>query len=354
MIDGSIGWSKRIIRMSRQIVVAAVVALACVVGCNSNKDPAPAPSKTAPSFAFITNGVADFWTLAAAGATKAGEDLGVQVEIITPESITVQTRRIEDLLTRGIQGIAISPINSANQADILNKAAAQTNLITQDSDAPDTNRLVYIGMGNYEAGLLCGQTLRKAMPDGGKVMIFVGRSDQDNAVHRRRGFIDALLERKPDPNRNDPPGDEIKSEDGKFIVLGTMTDQFDRAKAKANVEDTVTAHPDIAAMVGLFGYNPPCIIEGLERTGKLGKVKVMGFDEDFATLQAVKDGNLVATIVQNPYQYGYQSIQTLNELHKGNKSVIPENKFVDIPARVIHQFNVDTFWQEIKERLGKK
>jgi len=344
--------------MNRHFSAVAIVAgLAFAAGCGSSKKDASgggASSANTPSFAFVTNGVADFWTLAAAGANKAGEDLGVKVEVITPDSITVQTRRIEDLLTRGTQGIAISPINSANQADVLNKAAAQTNLITQDSDAPDTNRLAYIGMGNYEAGVLCGQTLRQAMPEGGKVAIFVGRTDQDNAVHRRRGFIDALLDRKPDPNRNDPPGSEIKSDDGKFIIVGTMTDQFDRAKAKANVEDAVTAHPDIAGMVGLFGYNPPCIIEGLERTNKLGKVKVVGFDEDFATLQAVKDGNLVATIVQNPYQYGYKSIEMLDELHKGNKSVIPESKFVDIPARVIDQSNVDPFWAEIKERLGKK
>jgi ribose transport system substrate-binding protein len=192
------------------------------------------------------------------------------------------------------------------------------------------------------------------MPEGGKVMIFVGRADQDNAVHRRRGFIAGLFDRKPDPERDYPVGEEIQSDDGKFTILGTLTDNFDRAKAKANVEDTVTAHPDIAGMVGLFGYNPPCIIEGLDRTNKLGKVKVMGFDEDFATLQAVKDGNLVATVVQNPYEYGYRSIKTLNELHKGNKSVIPENKFVDIPARVIDQSNVEPFWAEVKERLGKK
>ena len=94
-------------------------------------------------------------------------------------------------------------------------------------------------MDNYDAGLMCGQTLRKAMPDGGTVMIFVGRMDQDNAKRRRQGFIDGLLGRTPDTNRESiRPGEEIKSDDGKFTVLGTMTDQFDRAKAKANVEDT--------------------------------------------------------------------------------------------------------------------
>jgi ribose transport system substrate-binding protein len=347
--------------MHRLFVATVLTAGLAVLGCTSKKDnsstagtPPVEKKADAPSFAYITNGVADFWTLAAAGANKAGEDLGVSVEVITPSTMTDQTRKIEDLLTRGTNGIAISPINSANQTEIINKAAAEINLITHDSDAPESNRLLYIGMGNYEAGLLCGQTLRKAMPEGGKVMIFVGRSDQDNAVHRRRGFIDGLLDRKSDAEVGYPVGEEAKSDDGKFIVVGTLTDNFDRAKAKANVEDTVTAHPDIAGMVGLFGYNPPCIIEGLDRTNKLGKVKVMGFDEDFATLQAVKDGNLVATVVQNPYEYGYQSITTLNELHKGDKSVIPENKFVDIPARVIDQSNVEPFWAEVKERLGKK
>ena len=63
---------------------------------------------------------------------------------------------------------------------------------------------------------------------------------------------------------------------------------------------------------------------------------------------------MVATVVQNPYQYGYQSIQILNALHKGDKSVIPASNFIDIPARVIDKSNVDAFWQEIKDRLGKK
>jgi ribose transport system substrate-binding protein len=83
-------------------------------------------------------------------------------------------------------------------------------------------------------------------------------------------------------------------------------------------------------------------------------VKVMAFDENSVTLQGIKDGTVVGTIVQNPYQYGYQSIYVLNELHKGNKSIIPENRFIDIPARVINASNVDEFWQEIKDRFGKK
>jgi ribose transport system substrate-binding protein len=155
-------------------------------------------------------------------------------------------------------------------------------------------------------------------------------------------------------DRSDSSRSEIASDEKKFVVLGTMTDQFDRAKAKANAEDVITRHADLAGTVGLFEYNPPLILEALERMGKLGQVKVMGFDENPATLNGIKEGTVVATVVQNPYQYGYESIRILNELHKGNKSVIPENKFIDIPARVIDKSNVDAFSKEISDRLAKK
>ena len=231
---------------------------------------AAAPAATAgPEYAFITNGVADFWTIARAGAEKAAADLGVRVAVIMPASITDQTRKIEDLLTRGSDGIAISPINPANQGEILAKAAAATNLITHDSDAPDSPRQVYIGMDNYEAGMVCGKLVREALPEGGKVMLFIGRLDQDNAQRRRQGCIDGILGRDPDPTRRDDPGIVLTSVEKKYEILGTMTDQFDRAKAKANAEDALLRHPDIAAMVGLFVYNPPLIIEALERAGRL-------------------------------------------------------------------------------------
>jgi ribose transport system substrate-binding protein len=342
--------------MNRLLVIAALLVGSIVVpGCNRGKEVGEkSTSKGKPSYAFITNGAADFWEHARAGANAAAKEFDVNVVVITPANITDQTRKIEDLLTRGTDGIAISPIDPENQVEAINKAAAQTNLITHDSDAPQTNRLMYIGMDNYQAGLMCGKTLRGAMPDGGKVMIFIGRMDQDNAKRRRQGVIDGFLGIEPDPKHNSPSGEELVSADKKYTVLGTMTDQFDRAKAKANVEDAVTRYPDINGMVGLFEYNPPLIIEALDRVGKIGKVKIMGFDENPLTLEGIKNGTVVATVVQNPYRYGYESINVLNALHKGDKTAIPASKFLDIPARVIDKSNVDSFSKEINERLGKK
>ncbi len=331
-------------KFSRPALVACLLALVAT-GCNGN-------SSEGPRFAFVTNGVASFWTVAAAGAKQAGKDKGVEVTVVMPNGLTDQTRKLEDLISRGVDGIAISPINPEHQTDILNKVAKETLLITQDSDAPDSDRLVYIGMDNYQAGLMVGELVRDALPDGGSVMLFIGRIDQDNGRYRRQGTIDAILGREPDRTRRDPPGEVLRSDDGKYQVLGTLTDDLDMAKAKANAEDTLTRHPDIAAMVGLFVGNPPTILEALDRAGKLGEVKVIGFDEDDATLAGIRDGTVVGTVVQDPFQYGYQSIEMLVNLHKGDRSGIPESKYIEVPPRMIDKENVDEFWTTLKKQLA--
>lgn len=336
------------------------ILLTLAVGCNKTepidaKNPAtpkPALSTKKPRLAYVSNGVADFWTIAKVGAEKAGKDFDVDAQVLMPAGgISDQKRMIEDLLIRGIEGIAVSPIDPANQIDLLNTAAKQTKLITHDSDAPGSSRLCYIGMDNYLAGRLCGDLVKEALPDGGKIMIFVGRLEQDNAKRRRQGVIDAVLGRPVNPDNFDAIGAELKA--GKFTILGTLTDQFDRAKGKANAEDTLAKHADISCMVGLFEYNPPLILEALKQAGKLGKIKVVGFDEAESTLLAIKEGHCHGTVVQNPYEYGYQSIKLLLELHKGNNTAIPASKFIDIPARQIRKDNVEAFSKDLKLKTGK-
>ena len=335
----------------RSIHLACLAALTLVHVSCGNRSGAPAASGNArPRVAFVTNGVASFWTIAAAGVKAAGEKLNVDAESYMPtEGIADQKRIIEDLLTRGVEGIAVSPIDPSNQSDILNTAAQRTRLITHDSDAPQSERLVYIGMDNYEAGRLCGELVREAMPNGGNVMLFIGRLEQDNAKRRRQGCIDAMLGRTPDPSRYDPPGTLIQ--EGGFTVLGTLTDNFDRTKAKANIEDTLSRHPDVNGLIGLFVYNPPLILEVLGQAGKLGQVAVIGFDEDEATLAGIQKGHVHATVVQNPYMYGYKSIEVLAALARGDASVIPASRRIDIPARQIRRDDVDTFWADLKSKL---
>ena len=324
-------------------VIHLIVAAGMFAGCNK--------SSGKKRVAFVTNGVASFWTIAAEGVKAGGAKFGVDAQTLMPsEGITDQKRIIEDLLTKGIDGIAVSPIDPVNQTELLNKAAGRTKLIAVDSDAPGSDRALYIGMDNYKGGRMCGDLVREAMPNGGTVMIFIGRLEQDNAKRRRQGTIDAILGRPDNPDHYDSPGEVLK-ENG-FTILGTLTDQFDRAKGKANVEDTLAKFPDVNCMVGLFAYNPPLMLEALAQANKLGQVKVIGFDEADETLAGIQKGTVHGTVVQNPYEYGLKSVEILAAMANGKTDVIPANKFIDIPAREIRKDNVDEFWTDLKSKVG--
>ncbi len=294
--------------------------------------------------------MADFWTIAKVGAMDAGKELGCQVTVEMPGAgLSDQKRLLEDLVIRGINGISVSPIDPANQGEVLDLVAERSLLITNDSDAPASPRLAYIGMDNYLAGRLCGELAREALPDGGEVFIFIGRLEQDNAKRRRQGFIDGLLARSIDSTRFDEPSKVIT--EGNITILGTLTDSFDRAKAKANVEDVLSRYPNLKLVTGLFEYNSTLAVEVLRQSGKTGQVLVAGFDEGADVIQGIRDGIVLGTVVQDPYGYGYESIKLLHAFTQGDASGIPADRVISIPARVIRKDNVDAFWNDLQSKL---
>jgi ribose transport system substrate-binding protein len=340
--------------LPRSILSILTLASLALPGCNKpapgagSAEGAPGADAKGKKIAFVTNGVASFWTIAAAGVKAASRDLKVSAETLMPaEGISDQKRIIEDLLTRGVDGIAISPIDPANQTDLINQASKRAKVITHDSDAPQSERLLYIGMDNYKAGRLCGEIVKEALPKGGSIMLFIGRLEQDNSKRRRQGVIDAILGRPENSDHFDNPSEVL--EGNGYKILGTLTDQFDRAKGKANAEDTLAKFPDIGCMVGLFAYNPPLILEALQQANKLGTVKLVAFDEDDATLDGIAKGTVQGTVVQDPYMYGYKSVEMLHGLLGGKP--LPGEKFIDIPAKKIRKDNVNEFQAELKSRI---
>ena len=152
-------------------ILAMTAGAALLAGCGGgdggSSDTGEGGSKSKLRLAFVTNGVADFWTIGQAGALKAGEDLGVEVQVLMPAGgISEQKDILEDLITKGVDGVAVSPIDPVNQTALLNEVAGRAKLITHDSDAPDSNRLFYIGMDNYTAGRMCGKLVKEALTLG--------------------------------------------------------------------------------------------------------------------------------------------------------------------------------------------
>ena len=307
--------------------------------------------------AYVTNGIDPFWTIAQAGAEAGARDFGVQVEVLMPpKGLVDQKRMVETLLSNSSDGIAISPIDAANQVQMINDAAKITNVITHDSDAPDSDRLCFIGMDNYTAGREAGKLVKEALPSGGELMIFVGRLEQLNAQQRRQGVIDELLGRPVQtsgPSMTfDPP--DAKLEGNGYTILGTRTDNFDYAKAKSNAEDSIAAFAGLDGMVGLFAYNVPNCLSAVKEANKLGQIKLVSFDEQDGTLQGITDGHVHGTVSQQPYKYGYESVRVLAALARGDRSVLPASGFIEVPSVVVRKDNVESFWAELKILRGDK
>jgi ribose transport system substrate-binding protein len=295
------------------------------------------PHPSTKKLAFVTNNAADFWTIARKGCEQADSELAnVEVEFRIPSDGTAaeQRRIVDDLLAKGVSGLAISPVDPTNQTQMINEVAKQILVLTQDSDAPQSDRACYLGTDNVAAGRQAGDLIKEALPEGGKIMVFVGKSDARNAQERFQGIKEAL-------------------QGSKIEILDLRTDDTDRVRAKSNVSDTLVKYADVAGLVGLWSYNGPAILNAVKDAGKVGQVKIICFDEEDETLAGVKDGAIFATVVQQPYEFGYQSVLLMAKALGGDSSAIPTNKQKIIPTLIIKQNNVAEFTAKINRLRGR-
>jgi len=289
------------------------------------------------TLAFVVNGASDFWKIAEAGVKKAQGELpkyNLQFKYPEQAAAAVQQRVMEDLVAAGVAGIMVSSVDPKNQTDGLNKIAGQTLLLTTDSDAPKSKRVAYIGSSNVELGKDAGKLMLKALPQGGKCIGFVGLPGADNARERIEGVKETI-------------------KGSKVSLVDVRGDEIDQGRAKRNVEDALAANPDVACLVGFYSYNTPRIYEVLKESGKLGKIKVIGFDEDPITLGGVKEGTIAGTVVQQPFEWGYRGMKLMAAYLEGNKSGVPKDGVIIVPGKVIDKANVDAFTADLKKMMGK-
>ncbi len=324
----------------RQLLLPVVAFALVAAGC-AKKDVAPsaggapAPAKKL-KLAFVTNNSSSFWTIARAGTADAVKELSnVDVDFRIPSSggAAEQQQILDDLLAKGIDGIAVSPIDPANQTAFLDKIASQTLLVCHDSDAPASQRVCYIGTDNIAAGGEAAKLIKEALPDGGKIMLFVGTLDAQNAKDRFAGIKQGLA------------GSKIE-------IIDVRTDETDRVRAQKNVEDTLVKYPDVAGLVGLWSYNGPAIVNAVKGAGKVGAVKIICFDEEAETLAGVTDGSIFGTIVQQPYEFGRQAILKMARYLGGDKTALAGGRQI-VPTLAIKKDNVADFSARLKKLLGQ-
>lgn len=293
---------------------------------------------------IVTNGISPFWTPMAVGMEHAAKDLGCKAEWAGPQNSTVaeQKRIVEDALSKGADGIAISCIEPEASIPIIEMVIEKgVPCITFDADSPDSKRLCYIGTNNVNAGKAAGEAAAELLPGGGKMMGFVGNISSANARERRDGFV------------------ETASKAG-IELVDVMDDNKDAARARRNVEDVIAKEgANLVGFLGLFSYNGPAIAQAVSNSGKRSSYKIIAFDAEPVTLDHLKRGTIDATVVQKPYDFGKLSTELLYHINREGWSAaakrlkIPEDGLYDTGVKVITPRNVNDYIKEL-EKLGIK
>src|SRR5689334_12024479 len=241
--------------MTKLLVGTAAVA---VLALGFGGAPAAAKEYT---FALVPKNMNNpFFDQARDGCKKAEKDSNGSIEClyIGPGEHgggDEQVQVVEDLISKKVDGIAVSPANAAAMATALAAAKkAGIPVLTWDSDLLDKDkelRTAYVGTHNYEIGVNLAKLAMQIKPKGGTICIQSGGAAAANHNERMQGIRDTLSgTRSPES-----PGARLTGQNGWKEVDGCplYTDD-DFARAVQQMEDTLNKYPNLDAFIPTGGF----------------------------------------------------------------------------------------------------
>lgn len=332
----------------RVILVLALIAGAGVAFYRAQVYQTPAPPASAKLY-LVTGGSGPYWQVLGKGAQAAANERGATLTLLQPEqdeNVEAQTQLLTEIDPSKADGIALSPLDAEQQTRIINKLSEATNVVSVDSDAPLSNRLCYIGASNYGAGNSCARLVRQAVPGGGKVCVLVANLTKSNVLDRKQGLTDSLA--GEDPNNPEEPGE--------YEIVAVLSDEGDAERGVRQLEETLDEHSDLDCIVGLNARHGAFIRDALEKKEMTGKLKVIAFDAEQATLEAVENETFYATIVQDPFQYGYEAVRWLvdNTGRADNRlPLVGGQSTLTISTKALRADDVATYREQSEQLLAK-
>ncbi len=313
------------------------IAVACVFFALTVLCPPPSFGKDL-EFIIMAKGVHPWWEPGAKGFEDAAKRFGgIKTEYLAPPefSIEAQTRMIENVIARGVDGMAIAVYDAEGIAPVLNEAVNRgIAVITWDNDSPGSKRTCFIGTNNKEAGVQTGRVFAELMNYKGKYVISTADLTGLNLLQRIEG---------------------VRSVTGKYaemvevrepLITGQMPD-----KGLENAENLLTAHPDIDGVVDITIWGVVGVYKALKERGrKPGEVKLVDWTDFPDVLEGIREGYIGASLRQNPYAMGYLSCMALRNIVMGKK---PKLDHYDTGIVLLTKDNLDTY-REVEISSGKK
>lgn len=303
-----------------------LVAVACC-GCDSAKqNPAGAAATDADvssgelkRIILLTNGNSPYWDTARAGLQAAEKELGLAeaglravVEVngeSTPRGQIDKLRQFASQSDIAAVGVSVTDAANAAIADEMRKLREQgIVVITVDSDIDRESlsdaRFAFVGTDNLIAGRELGAAAKHLRPDGGKYVTFVGRTGAQNAIERIGGFVEGAGE--------------------SFQSLDNMGDENDPTRARDNVRNAITNHPDLNVLVGIWSYNAPAIADVVQQLDRKDDFTVAVFDAEPLAVDYMEQGMIDVMLVQNPFEMGYQGVRLMKALVEKDEATLQD------------------------------
>lgn len=266
-----------------------------------------------------------FWQSVHAGAIKAGEEFGLEVlwnapqmEIDTARQISI----VENLITRQVDGIVLAPVDEDALVTVVERAADRGIPVAIFDSAINTDRIItFVVTDNYAGGVMAAERMGEILEGRGKVGVIGFMPGSASTMKREAGFVETVAEKFP--------GIEI---------VGVKFNMADRAKALAEAENLLTAHPDLA---GFFADNESSVdgtVQAVKLRGLAGKVRIVGFDASETLVADMRAGVIDSIVVQDPFKMGYESTRQMSIHLQGGKTV----RHIDSGAYLLRPDNVDT------------
>lgn len=273
----------------------------------------------------------EYWKIHKAGAEKAAEEFGVNVDILGPEEETQyeqQVKMVEDLISSNVDALVVAPSLPEAMLPALIKAnETDIPVVLVDANVEDfEDRITFIGTENYQAAFQAGEHIKDQLEDGDKVLLIRGQMGAKVHDERTQGFEDAL-----------------EGLDIEFIVHDA---QSDRMEAVNITEDVLMANEDIKLIFATSDEMALGTSTGLENIGRTD-VPLIGFDGTPDGLKAVLEGKMIANVAQDPYEMGYLGIESAIKAIKGEE--VEER--IDSGSDVFTSDNVESRINELEEIL---
>ena len=319
----------------RTLPLLVLASALLVAGCGKRES----STSSATTIAVIPKGTThEFWKAIHAGAVKASRE--VQVEIIWKGPLREDDREaqisvMEDFVSRGVTGIVLAPLDDiALRGPVANAAGAGIPVVIIDSDLKSDDYTSFAATDNYLGGKLGGQELIRLLNGKGRVIMLRCLEGSASTTHREQGWLDAMAA---------APGMTVVSSN----QYGGATVET-AYRASENILAPLTDASGNLTIDGIFTPNESTtfgMLRALQDGGHAGRIRFVGFDSSIKLVEALRNKQLNALVLQNPFAMGYVGVKTVVAHLRGEKV----EKRIDTGVTLVTPANMDQ--PEIQELL---